>query len=345
MWLSSLIMYAMACTIPHHYPPATPILVIRWAQNHQPLTSILVIWSTPNHLAAPQPFFLLNPHPLSQSWPLAVWALALKSRFMFAANTLSATAPTSTTEGSCTIWTSSTATPSPSSKEVRVFFFFSHHSFQSDIASPGRSITLSHLNNDPLQKLICPICKLTFFHKTAASKYVREAHLKADNNHPSKCHPHLVTLMDPIGWEEEVEPTRDNLPTVTSCPHCLRSVANPVVITQTPLLAEASSCSSLGKGNPPCGYGDNVLSFLPKSGLSDRAKTMANPLNPAPVVTTVGQGTFPLTARGHHGLGWTLNLLIVFHVKVTFFLDPTFCWSFLFGKTLTVAKISSSHPM
>ena len=109
---------------------------------------ILVIWSAQNHLAVPEPFFLFNSHPLTQSWPLVVWALALKSRLMFAPTTPSATPPISTTGDSCTTWTSSTATPSPSSKEVRVFFF--RHSFRSDIAPPGCSITLSCLNNDPL---------------------------------------------------------------------------------------------------------------------------------------------------------------------------------------------------
>ena len=116
--------------------------------------------------------------------------------------------------------------------------------------------------------------------------------------------------------------------------------------------------SFLGKGNPPPGHGDNdgnddddddILLFLPKSGLS-HPKTTASFPNPALVVAAVGQGKSPPPrrvlppARGCHCLGWTLNLLIVFHVEVTFFLDPAFYWSFFFGKTLTAGKISLSHP-
>jgi hypothetical protein len=109
--------------------------------------------------------------------------------------------------------------------------------------------------------------------------------------------------MNPIDQEGEAEQTRDDPPTATppSHPHCLRPVANPIVITQAPLLAEASHSSSLGEGNPPPRHGNNdgndddddvILSFLPKSGLSD-PKTTASPPNPALVVAAVGQGMFP----------------------------------------------------
>ena len=106
--------------------------------------------------------------------------------------------------------------------------------------------------------------------------------------------------MDSIDQEEEAEQTCNDPPTTTppSCPHHLRPVVNPVVITQAPLLAEVSCSSFSGEGNPPPGHGDNngddddnddvILSFLLKSGLSD-TKTTASPSNPALVVAAVGQ--------------------------------------------------------
>ena len=106
--------------------------------------------------------------------------------------------------------------------------------------------------------------------------------------------------MDSIDQEEEAEQTRGDPPMTTppSCPHRLRPVVNPVVITQASLLAEVSCSSSAGEGNPPPEHGDNngdddddddvILLFLFKSGLSD-AKTTASPSNTALVVAAVGQ--------------------------------------------------------
>src|SRR5882762_1414744 len=253
LWLSSLVAYAIACTIPITIPQPLPFWL---SDQHKTTSHSLPFWSS-------------NPHKTTWQPPNIFFSLTLTH------------SPNHGSVGSCTQEQTHVCSHYPKCHSTdfnhRGFMYhmnqfhcdpftlkqggeglFFRHSFRSDIAPPGCSINLSRLNNDPLQKLICPVCQSTFSHKATASKHIREAHLKANNGHPPTRHPHLITPMDPIDQEGEAEQTHNDPPMATppSRPRRLRLVANPVVVTQAPLLAEASRSSS-GERNPPRGHEDN----------------------------------------------------------------------------------------